>query len=85
MRGVMWFGKKRKLSPQFIGLFEITKRVRKLVYKIALPRDLVGTHDVFHVSMQRKYIANPGIIVEYKPFGNPKGINLHRETSEDCG
>jgi hypothetical protein len=68
MRGVLQFGKKRKLCPRFIRLFEITKRVRKLVYKIALPPDLVGTHDVFHVSMLRKYIANPDVIVEYEPL-----------------
>jgi hypothetical protein len=43
MRRVMRFGKKGKLSPRFVGLFEITQRVGKLVYRIALPPDLVGT------------------------------------------
>jgi hypothetical protein len=66
MRGVMRFGKKGKLSPRFVGPFEITQRVGRLAYKIALPPDLVGTHDVFHVSMLRKYIVNPDVIVEYK-------------------
>jgi hypothetical protein len=66
MRGVMRFGKKGKLSPRFIGPFKITQRVGKLAYRIALPPDLVKTHDVFHVSMLRKYIGNPNVIVEYE-------------------
>ena len=37
LRGVMRFGKKGKLSPRFIGPFEITQRVGKLAYRIALP------------------------------------------------
>ena len=66
--GVMHFGNKGKLSPQFIGSFEITQRVGKLAYRIALPWDLVGTHDIFHVSMLRKYIANPNLVMEYEPL-----------------
>ena len=57
-----------KLSPKFIGPFEITQRVGKLAYRIALPLDLVRMHDIFHVSMLRKYIANPDVIVEYEPL-----------------
>jgi hypothetical protein len=74
MRGVMWFGKKGKLSPQFIGSFEISQRVGRLPYRVALPPDLVGTHDVFHVSMLRKYITNPDVIVEYEPLGTQEGL-----------
>jgi hypothetical protein len=66
--GIMQFGKKGKLSPRFVGPFEITQRVGRLTYRIALPPDLIGTHDVFHVSMLRKYIINPDVIVEYEPL-----------------
>jgi hypothetical protein len=66
MSGVMRFRKKGKLSPRFVGPFEITQRAGRLAYRIALPSDLDGTHDVFHVSMLRKYIANPDVIVEYE-------------------
>jgi hypothetical protein len=74
MRGVMRFGKKEKLSPRFIGPFEISQKVGKLAYRIALPPYLIGTHDVFHVSMLRKYIANPKVIVEYEPLGIREGL-----------
>jgi hypothetical protein len=45
-----------------------------LAYRVALPPDLVGTHDVFHVSMLRKYITNPDWIVEYEPLGTQEGL-----------
>ena len=79
LRGVMRFGKKRKLSPRFIGPFEITQRVGKLAYRIALPPDLVGTHAVFHVSMLRKYIATPDVIVEYEPLEIQEGFTYVEE------
>jgi hypothetical protein len=66
MRGVMWFGKKGKLSPRFVELFEITQRVGRLAYRITLPPDLIGMHDIFHALMLRKYIANLDVIVEYE-------------------
>jgi hypothetical protein len=79
MMGVMRFGKKGKLSPRFIGPFEITQRVGKLVYRIVLPPDLIGTHDVFHVSMLRKFIANPNVIVEYEPLEIQKELTYVEE------
>jgi hypothetical protein len=74
MRRVMRFGKKGKLSPRFIGPFKITQKVGKLAYRIALPPDLIGMHDIFHVSMLRKYIANPDVIVEYEPLKIQEGL-----------
>jgi hypothetical protein len=68
MKGVIRFGKKGKLSPRFVSPFKITQRVGRLAYRIALPPDLVKTHDVFHMSMLRKYITNPNVIVEYEPL-----------------
>jgi hypothetical protein len=47
--------------------------VEKLAYRIALPLDLIGTHDVFHMSMLRK-IANPDVIVEYEPLEIQEGL-----------
>jgi hypothetical protein len=33
-----------------------------------LTPDLVGMHDIFHVSVLRKYLANPNVVVEYEPL-----------------
>jgi hypothetical protein len=40
---------------------------------------LVGTHDVFHVFMLRKYIANPNVIVEYEPLEIQEGLTYVEE------
>jgi hypothetical protein len=80
MRRVMRFGKKEKLSPRFVGPFEITQRVGRLACRIALPLDLVRTHDVFHVSMLRMYIANPDVIVEYEPLKIQEGLTYVEES-----
>ncbi|XP_059446582.1 uncharacterized protein LOC132178145 [Corylus avellana] len=75
----MRFLKKGKLSLRFIGPFEITQRIGRLVYRVALPLDLVGMHDVFHVLMLRRYIANPDAIVEYEPLGIQEGLTYVEE------
>jgi hypothetical protein len=49
------------------------------VYKVALPPDLVGTHAIFHVSMLRKYIANPNSTMEYKPLRIHEGLTYVEE------
>ena len=68
MKGIMRFGKKGKLSPRFIGPFEILERVGDLAYRLALPPNLSSVHNVFHVSMLRKYIFDSTHILSYDPL-----------------
>jgi len=46
----------RKLTPRFVGPFEIVERIGVVAYRIALPPSLSNLHDVFHVSQLRKYV-----------------------------
>ena len=64
-RGVVRFGKRGKLSPRYIGPFEILERVGTVAYRLALPPSLSGVHEVFHVSMLRKYTPDPTHIVDW--------------------
>ncbi len=52
---IMRFGRKGKLSPRFIGPYEVLERVSPLAYCLALPPELEKIHNVFHVSMLRRY------------------------------
>ena len=54
-RKILQFGKKGKLSPRFIGPYEILERIGPVEYRFALPLELVKLHNVFHVSMLRRY------------------------------
>ena len=59
------FGKHEKLSPRFIGPFEILERVGTVAYRLALPPIMLGVHEVFHVSMLRKYTPDPAHVVDW--------------------
>jgi hypothetical protein len=66
MEGVTRFGKKNKLNPPYMGPFEILERVGPVAYRLALPPSLAGVHDVFHVSMLRKYIPDLLHVIKYE-------------------
>ncbi|XP_045791713.1 uncharacterized protein LOC123886442 [Trifolium pratense] len=55
--------KAKKLTPKFIGPYQITERIGKVAYRIALPPVLSRIHDVFHVSQLRNYISDPSHVI----------------------
>nr|GFB84198.1 hypothetical protein [Tanacetum cinerariifolium] len=65
--GVRRFDIKGKLSPRFIGPFEILDRVGEVLYRLTLPPQLSHVHDVFHVSLLRGYKYHPLHVISY-PF-----------------
>ena len=60
-RGVVKFGKHEKLSPRFIGPFEILERVGT----VALLPSMSSVHEVFHLSMLRRYTPDPAHVVDW--------------------
>src|ERR1044072_7175846 len=55
--------KSKKLTPRFIGSYQILKRVGPVAYQVALSPHLSGVHDVLHVSQLRKYIPDPTHVI----------------------
>ena len=66
MKGTIRFGQKGKLSPRFIGPFKIKSRIGDVAYRLDLPPELSGIHNVFHVSMLRKYVADPSHVIQHE-------------------
>ena len=64
MKNAMRFGKKRKLSPKYVGPFEVLEKVGALAYRVTLPPNLGKIHNVFHVSSLRKYVYDASHVVE---------------------
>ncbi|KAK2388470.1 hypothetical protein QL285_062153 [Trifolium repens] len=55
--------KAKKLTPKFIGPYQILERIGKVAYRITLPPVLSLIHDVFHVSQLRKYTPDPSHVI----------------------
>lgn len=65
MKSVLRFERKGKLNPHFIRLFEILKWIDTVACRLALPPSLFAVHDIFHVFILRKYMADPSHVVDY--------------------
>ncbi|KAM2637681.1 hypothetical protein EV1_022145 [Malus domestica] len=78
-KGVLWYGKKGKLSPRYIGPYMITEQVGEVTYRLKLPPELSKVHDVFHVSMLRHYVSDPSHVIPPQPLE----INLHLSYNEE--
>ena len=66
-KGIERFRKKGKLSPRFIGPFEILSRIGKVAYELALPPQMQHVHNVFHVSLLKKFNPDTKCIIENEP------------------
>ncbi|GKA48544.1 putative reverse transcriptase domain-containing protein [Tanacetum coccineum] len=62
-KGAVRFGKRRKLSPRYIGPFKIVARVGLVAYTLELPEELKGIHSTFHVLNLKKCLAEGEIVV----------------------
>jgi hypothetical protein len=54
IRGLRRFKVKGKLSPRYIGPFQILRRVGEVAYRLELPEQLLDVHDVFHISQLKR-------------------------------
>ena len=66
-KGVLRFGKRGKLSPRCIGPYRIVERIGEVAYRLELQSNLDRIHDIFYVSMLRKYILDPSHVLIEQP------------------
>ena len=64
-RGVIRFGKRGKLTPRFIRPFEVLERIAIVAYRLTLSPSMSGVHEMFHVSILRKYTPDPAHVVDW--------------------
>ncbi|XP_041017894.1 uncharacterized protein LOC121260111 [Juglans microcarpa x Juglans regia] len=76
MKGIMRFDKKGKMSPRYLGLFDVLERIGAAAYRLALPPQLSAIHDVFYVSLLRGYVLDPTHVLEYEPLQVLEDLNF---------
>ncbi|KAA0056049.1 ABC transporter B family member 19-like [Cucumis melo var. makuwa] len=79
MKCVLRFEKKGKLSPCFVGLFEILEWIGPVAYRLASPPSFSTVHDVFHVSILRKYVADLTHVVDFEPLQINKNLSYEEQ------
>jgi hypothetical protein len=66
-----------KSSPRFYGPFDIVKRIGLIGYELKSP-DECNLHNVFHVSLLRKYVSDSNHVLSKHPK-----VDLGRELLEE--
>ncbi|KAA0067014.1 pol protein [Cucumis melo var. makuwa] len=82
MKGVLRFEKKGKLSPRFVEPFEILERIGLVAYRLALPPFFSAVHDVFHVSMLRRYVTEPTHVVDFEQLQISENLSYEEQPVE---
>nr|GEY76711.1 retrovirus-related Pol polyprotein from transposon 17.6 [Tanacetum cinerariifolium] len=80
--GVVFFGKKGKLEPRFVGPFKIVEKVGLVAYRLDLPKELNGFHDMFQVSNLKKCLADPTLQVPLDEIRVDAKLNFVEEHVE---
>ncbi|XP_059291734.1 uncharacterized protein LOC132045208 [Lycium ferocissimum] len=81
MKGVMRFEKRRKLSPRYTGPFEILRHIGDVAYELALLPGLSSVHQVFHVSMLKRYHSNGSYIIGWDYVFLDENLSYEEEPS----
>ncbi|GJV55599.1 hypothetical protein Tco_1456604 [Tanacetum coccineum] len=81
-KGVIRFGKKGKLAPRYVGPFEILERIGPVGYRLRLPEELSGVHDMFHVSNLKKCLADASLHVPLDKIKVDKTLRFVEEPVE---
>ena len=62
-KSTLYAGSCAKLAPRYCRPFEVLERVGPVAYKMALPPH-VKAHDVFNVSLLKRYVHDASHIVD---------------------
>ncbi|GJS82091.1 putative reverse transcriptase domain-containing protein, partial [Tanacetum coccineum] len=81
-KGVMRFGKRRKLNPRYIGPFRIIERIGPVAYRLELPQELSRVHNVFHVCNLKKCLSDDTLVIPLEEIQLDDKLNFVEEPVE---
>nr|GEY80392.1 putative reverse transcriptase domain, ribonuclease H-like domain, aspartic peptidase domain protein [Tanacetum cinerariifolium] len=62
-KGVVRFGKRRKLNPRYVGPFKVLAKVGTVAYRLKLPEQLSRVHSTFYVSNMKKCLSDESLAI----------------------
>ena len=75
-KGVIQFQKIGKLNPRYIGPFRMLESIEPIAYCLELPPEFDQIHNIFHVSMLRKYVSDPSHVLGAPPVELNKDLSF---------
>ncbi|GJX18710.1 putative reverse transcriptase domain-containing protein [Tanacetum coccineum] len=81
-KGVIYFGKRGKLNPRYIGPFKILKRVGPVAYKLELLEELRIIYNTFYVSNLKKCLSDESLVIPIKELWLNDKLNFVEEPVE---
>ncbi|KAK8934928.1 hypothetical protein KSP39_PZI014535 [Platanthera zijinensis] len=76
VKGVSRIKRMKKLSPRFVGPFEVLERIGEVAYRLSLPEKISSLHDVFHISYLRRAIRDPSQIISTEESPIESDLNI---------
>ncbi|GJT50678.1 putative reverse transcriptase domain-containing protein [Tanacetum coccineum] len=81
-KGDVHFGKRRKLSPRYIGPFKVLARIGPVAYTLEFPEELKGIHSTFHVLNLKKCLAESEVVVPLEEIQLDDKLHMIEEPVE---
>ncbi|GJW56088.1 putative reverse transcriptase domain-containing protein [Tanacetum coccineum] len=78
-KSVVRLSKKGKLAPRYVGPFEIIERVSYVAYRLRLPHEYGSVHNIFHVSIMKKCLADANLHVPLEEIKVDKTLRFVEE------
>ena len=65
-----------------MGPYEVTERVEKVAYRLALPNELSKVYNVFHISQLKRYVFDTSHMLDPKPLDLDENLSYEEKYIE---